>query len=67
MATLFLVDGPREVPFYKGKGGRTITDDNVKAFWTRNAEIGKRKGYVQSYRFNGRLVVRSSKTCSPHA
>lgn len=44
MPTLFLVDGPREVPFYKGKGGRTITDDDVREFWERNAELGKRRG-----------------------
>lgn len=44
MPTQFLVDGPRDVPFYKGKGGRTLTDDNVKDFWARNSDIGKRRG-----------------------
>jgi hypothetical protein len=44
MPTQFTVDGPREVPFYQGRAGRTITDDNVKEFWTSNIAIGSRTG-----------------------
>ena len=34
----FLVVGPLGVPYYQGKGGRTITDDNVKALWRTHSE-----------------------------
>jgi hypothetical protein len=44
MRTVFVIEGPREVPFYQGKAGRTITDDNVREFWKINAEFGSRKG-----------------------
>ena len=43
MAT-FVVRGPFEVPFYQGKGGRTITDDNVREFWERNKKYQNRRG-----------------------
>lgn len=33
MRTVFAVAGPLEAPFYQGHAGRTITDDNVRAFW----------------------------------
>jgi hypothetical protein len=54
MRTVFVVEGPREVPFYQGKAGRTITDDNVREFWKINAEFGSRKGcYVFGIRAGG--------------
>ena len=44
MATLFHVHGPLVVPYYQGKAGRTITDENVREFWTANAEMAKKRG-----------------------
>jgi hypothetical protein len=45
MANLVLkVKGPFRIPYYAGKGGRTITDDNVEAFWESNSKYAKRKG-----------------------
>lgn len=42
--TLFKVHGPVEVPFQQGKGGRTITDEDIKKFWKKNSLFSKRKG-----------------------
>jgi hypothetical protein len=45
------VKGPFDVPFYAGKGGRTITDENIKGFWDSNKKYAKRKGcYVFAIR-----------------
>lgn len=44
MKTIFTVEGPRDVPVYAGKGGRTITDENVQSFWGDNDDLGDRKG-----------------------
>ena len=44
MATTFSVEGPFEVPLYQGKACRTITDENVKSFWTANHAVAKRRG-----------------------
>ena len=44
MTTLFAVHGPLEVPYYKGKAGRTITDDNVRQFWSDNDDIADERG-----------------------
>jgi hypothetical protein len=44
MATIFSVDGPLDVPFYKGVAGRTITDKNIHAFWATHSELGSRRG-----------------------
>ncbi len=44
MATIFAVIGPRKVLVYQGKAGRTITDDNVKDFWKKNADLAAGKG-----------------------
>lgn len=44
MATTFGVQGPREVPVYQGKAGRTIIDDNIKDFWRDNVELASRRG-----------------------
>lgn len=44
MATVFSIDGPREVPYFQGKGGRTILDENVRQFWEKNAEIAESRG-----------------------
>lgn len=42
--TLFKVHGPVVVPFHQGKGGRTITDEDIKEFWKKNSLFSKRKG-----------------------
>jgi len=42
--TLFDVVGPLKVPFYKGRGGRTITDENVTAFWNTYRHYKLRRG-----------------------
>jgi hypothetical protein len=44
MPTLFLVEGPRTVPFYQGRAGRTITDDNVRKFWEENSDVADLRG-----------------------
>ena len=44
MKTIFSVHGPIVVPYYQGRGGRTITDDNVKEFWKKNNSFGKLRG-----------------------
>lgn len=44
MATTFTVEGPFDVPFYQGRAGRTITDDNVKEFWQGHPELADRRG-----------------------
>ena len=42
--TKFLPQGPFNVPFYRGKAGRTITDDNVEEFWNRHRAFAGRRG-----------------------
>ncbi|MBK6688480.1 MAG: hypothetical protein IPG45_28670 [Deltaproteobacteria bacterium] len=44
MKTIFTVERPRDVPVYAGKGGRTITNENVQSFWGDNDDLGGRKG-----------------------
>ncbi len=44
MATTFLVEGPLNVPYYQGKAGRTITDDDIKTFWLKHEVISKGRG-----------------------
>jgi hypothetical protein len=45
MPSLILkVHGPIKVPFYTGKGGRTITDENIEEFWETNPKFAHRKG-----------------------
>ena len=76
MRTIFVVHGPMEVPFYRGKAARTITDDNVKEFWRKHPEIGKKRGcYVFGIRaskgYRVGYVGRATKsfkgeTFSPH-
>ena len=49
--TEFTVVGPLKIPLYKGKGGRTITDENVDRFWEANKKYRKRRGcYVFAIR-----------------
>lgn len=49
--TIFQVFGPRDVPTYRGKAGRTITDDGVRDFWRRNADVAFLRGcYVFAMR-----------------
>jgi len=40
----FSVRGPFIVPSYKGKGGRTITQQGVKRFWDKHSEYAGRRG-----------------------
>src|SRR5580693_4761451 len=44
MMTILDVVGPLEVPFYKGKGGRTIRDEDVETFWATNRHYKHRRG-----------------------
>jgi hypothetical protein len=44
MMTIFDVVGPLEVPFYKGKGGRTIRDEDVDRFWLTYRHYKHRRG-----------------------
>ena len=40
----YVVRGPLEVPYYQGKGGRTITDENIVEFWQANKNYENRRG-----------------------
>ena len=40
----FHVYGPFAVPFYKGKGSRTVTPDDAKEFWKKHPEFASRRG-----------------------
>lgn len=58
---------PFDIPFYQGKAGRTITDDNIKDFWSQNAPLGQRRGcYVFGIRagkgFTPGYVGKATKT-----
>lgn len=54
----FVVEGPLPVPCHKGKGGRTITDENVLQFWSKNSATVSKKGcYV--------FAVRAGKGVTP--
>lgn len=44
VATMFAIDGPRNVPVYQGRASRTITHHNVREFWADNEELAKRRG-----------------------
>jgi hypothetical protein len=44
LRTIFSVDGPHAIPYYQGKAGRTLTDDNVDEFWEINSDIAKLRG-----------------------
>lgn len=44
MPTLFTIHGPIEVPVYQGKAGRTITKDEVEAFWKSNSSHAHQRG-----------------------
>jgi hypothetical protein len=51
MSTQFTVHGPYEVPAHQGYAAKTITPDNIKAFWARHAEVGRHRGcYVFAVR-----------------
>jgi len=48
---IFDVVGPLSVPFYRGKGGRTIRDEDVEQFWRLHKSYQKDRGcYVFSNR-----------------
>jgi hypothetical protein len=40
----FVVRGPYEIPFYVGRGGRTIRDEDVERFWEDHSKYEKRRG-----------------------
>lgn len=42
--TIFDVVGPLKVPFYSGKGGRAITDEDVRRFWALHKVYKERRG-----------------------
>ncbi len=44
MPTNFSVSGPYKVPTYRGNGGRTITDENVRQFWDKHEVFGASRG-----------------------
>ena len=44
MKTIFSVQGPYEVPCYRGKAARTITDENIKEFWKKYPSLTKLRG-----------------------
>ena len=44
VTTLFYVEGPLAVPYYKGKAGRTITDDNTALFWEKHPHLTSQRG-----------------------
>lgn len=44
MPNLFTIEGPFDVPYYQGKAGRTITDDNVREFWEDNEDLAEGRG-----------------------
>lgn len=49
--TIFEVFGPRTIPTYRGKAGRTITDDDVRLFWRANGDVAGMRGcYVFAMR-----------------
>ena len=49
--TVFEVFGPRAIPTYRGRAGRTITDDDVRSFWRANADVARMRGcYVFAMR-----------------
>lgn len=41
---MFDVVGPLRVPFYSGKGGRTIRDEDIKSFWHVHKNYKSRRG-----------------------
>ncbi len=42
--TIFSIAGPQRVPFYQGKGGRTIRDEDILTFWKHNKRYEKSRG-----------------------
>ena len=51
MPTIFTVQGPLEIPVYSGKGGRTITPEDISAFWATNKDVQSAYGcYVFAIR-----------------
>lgn len=41
---VFRVVGPLEVRFHRGKGGRTIRDEDIRSFWDSNKTYKNRRG-----------------------
>lgn len=51
LRTLFTVFGPRTIPTFRGRAGRTITDRDVRSFWQANTDIAALRGcYVFAVR-----------------
>jgi len=42
--TTFSVEGPFEIPCYKGKACQIITADNAKTFWKNHSSVGAQRG-----------------------
>lgn len=40
----FVVRGPYEIPFYVGRGGRTIGDEDIEEFWENHGKYEERRG-----------------------
>jgi len=54
MTTIFTVQGPHEVPTYRGKAGRTITPEDIQEFWRSHATLASQRGcYVFAIRAGG--------------
>lgn len=53
----FTVSGPCKVPIYAGKAARTITADQVKAFWKINPSVAAKRGcYIFAIRSGGGIT-----------
>src|SRR5688572_27709536 len=44
MSTTFHVHGPLDVPTYRGKAARLITEENGRAFWRGNPAFARGRG-----------------------
>ncbi|MGH9426867.1 MAG: hypothetical protein ACRD2L_11275 [Terriglobia bacterium] len=41
---IFAVVGPLKLSFYQGKGGRTLRNEDIRAFWDVNRKYERRRG-----------------------
>jgi hypothetical protein len=44
IATIFSIEGPREITAYKGAAGRSITGENIRDFWKKNSDLANQRG-----------------------
>ncbi len=55
---MFTVQGPHEVPTYRGKAGRTITPEDIQDFWRSHTALAKQRGcYVFAIRTGGGFTL----------